>query len=66
MSEPSSRERVRRARRASGDPPGTSPGFSVRIIADPALAGYFAGVDLDAIRAHQVELLAAAVGGPQR
>ena len=41
-------------------------GFSVRIIADPALAGYFAGVDLDAVRAHQVDLLVAAVGGPRR
>jgi hemoglobin len=41
-------------------------GFSARITADPALAGYFAGVDLDAVRAHQVDLLVATLGGPRR
>ena len=40
--------------------------FYERIAADPSLARYFAGVDLDRLRAHQVELLAAAAGGPGR
>ena len=40
--------------------------FFERITADPSLTRFFAGADLDRIRAHQVELLAAAVGGPGR
>lgn len=38
--------------------------FYERIAADPSLNRFFAGADLDRLRAHQVELLAAAVGGP--
>ena len=41
-------------------------GFYDRIAADPALAGYFAGVDQTVLRGHQVDLLAAVAGGPQR
>jgi hemoglobin len=37
--------------------------FYRRIAADPALAGYFDGVDMDRLRRHQVELLAAVVDG---
>jgi hemoglobin len=40
--------------------------FYDRIAADPSLAGYFAGVDMDRLRRHQVEMLVAAVGGPGR
>jgi hemoglobin len=38
--------------------------FLERISTDRALAGYFAGVDIEGLRQHQVELLAAATGGP--
>jgi len=41
-------------------------GFYDRIAADPILAGYFAGVDQSVLRGHQVDLLAAVAGGPQR
>ena len=44
-------------RRAVGD-------FLDRVSHDRALAGYFEGVDMDGLRRHQVELLAAATGGP--
>lgn len=40
--------------------------FYDRIAADTSLTRFFAGADLDRLRAHQVELLAAAVGGPSR
>jgi len=40
--------------------------FYERIAADPSLTRFFAGADMDRLRAHQVELLAAAVGGPSR
>jgi hemoglobin len=40
--------------------------FYERIAADPKLTRFFEGADLDRLRAHQVELLAAAVGGPSR
>ncbi|HEY5879824.1 MAG TPA: group 1 truncated hemoglobin [Nakamurella sp.] len=40
--------------------------FYERIAADPALTGYFADADMDRLRWHVVELLAAAVGGPNR
>lgn len=39
--------------------------FYARVTADPELAPYFAGVDLDRLRAHQHSFLAAALGGPE-
>jgi hemoglobin len=39
--------------------------FYERIAADATLAGYFEGADMDRVRRHQVELLAAAAGGPR-
>ena len=36
--------------------------FFERVATDPALAGYFADVDLDRVQRHQVLLLAASVG----
>ncbi|MDR7277571.1 group I truncated hemoglobin [Catenuloplanes atrovinosus] len=38
--------------------------FYRRVVADPELAGYFAGVDLARLKAHQRAFLATAVGGP--
>jgi hemoglobin len=38
--------------------------FYRRVLADPELAGYFAGVDLERVKAHQRVFIAAAVGGP--
>jgi hemoglobin len=35
-----------------------------RVLADPLLAPYFAGVDLDRLRTHQHAFLTAALGGP--
>jgi hemoglobin len=35
-----------------------------RVLADPQLAPWFAGVDLDQLRAHQHAFLTAALGGP--
>ena len=35
-----------------------------RVLGDPALAGYFAGVDVDRVKAHQRLFVAAALGGP--
>ena len=40
--------------------------FYDRIHADPSLAQYFAGVDMPALKRHQVDMLSAATGGPQR
>jgi len=40
--------------------------FYERVVADRTLARYFVDVDVEALRRHQVELLAAAVGGPGR
>jgi hemoglobin len=40
--------------------------FYRRVVADPALAHHFAGVDIPRLRAHQVQLLASVTGGPQR
>jgi hemoglobin len=37
-----------------------------RIHADPLLAPYFAGVDMPTLRRHQVDMLSAATGGPQK
>jgi hemoglobin len=39
--------------------------FYERLLADPGLAGYFDGVDLGRLKAHQRSFLAAALGGPQ-
>ena len=39
--------------------------FYARVTADPELAPYFAGIDLDRLRAHQHSFLAAALGGPE-
>lgn len=41
-------------------------GFHDRLTSDPRLAGYFADIDGDVLRGHQVDLLAAVAGGPQR
>jgi len=38
--------------------------FYERIAADPVLTGYFADADMNRLRRHVVELLAAAAGGP--
>lgn len=38
--------------------------FYERVVADPDLADYFAGVDMFSLRRHQTEMLAAATGGP--
>jgi hemoglobin len=38
--------------------------FYARVTADPELAPYFAGVDLDRLRAHQRAFLMAALDGP--
>ena len=40
--------------------------FYERVAADASLTGYFAGADMGRLRSHVVELLAAAVGGPNR
>jgi hemoglobin len=39
--------------------------FYARVTADPELAPYFAGVDLDRLRSHQRAFLMAALGGPE-
>ena len=38
--------------------------FYTRVVADPELAPYFAGIDLDRLRAHQRAFLALALDGP--
>ena len=38
--------------------------FYDRMLADPALAGWFDGVDLTALRAHQRSFVIVALGGP--
>ena len=38
--------------------------FYRRVLADPELAGYFIGVDVDRVKAHQRLFIAAAIGGP--
>ena len=40
--------------------------FYDRVVADPRLVGYFSGVDMTALRRHQVDMLSAATGGPRR
>jgi hemoglobin len=39
--------------------------FYARLLADPELMGYFEGVDLDRLKAHQRSFLAAAIGGSE-
>jgi hemoglobin len=39
--------------------------FYARVTADPELAPYFAGIDLDRLRAHQRSFLRAALDGPE-
>lgn len=39
--------------------------FYTRVMADSELAGYFDGVDLERVKAHQRSFLAAAVGGSE-
>jgi hemoglobin len=38
--------------------------FYVRVLADPQLAGFFAGVNMQKLKGRQVEFFAAALGGP--
>ena len=38
--------------------------FYQRVLADPELAGYFADVELDRVKAHQRMFITAAIGGP--
>lgn len=38
--------------------------FYGRVLADPQLAGFFAGVSMPKLKGRQVEFLAAALGGP--
>jgi hemoglobin len=38
--------------------------FYVRVVADPELAPYFAGIDLGRLRRHQTALLVQVTGGP--
>jgi hemoglobin len=53
------------------DPIGGAPAVSAavddfyqRVLADPELVGYFTGVDVDQVKAHQRMFIAAALGGP--
>ena len=39
--------------------------FYDRVLADPSLAHWFAGIDLKRLKAHQRAFLAAALGGPE-
>ncbi len=39
--------------------------FYDRVLADPSLAHWFAGVDMSRLKAHQRAFLAAALGGPE-
>jgi hemoglobin len=38
--------------------------FYERVVADPNLAGFFAGVNMNKLKGRQVEFFAAALGGP--
>lgn len=37
--------------------------FYTRVLADPALGHFFAGVDIDRLKSHQRSFIAAALGG---
>jgi len=39
--------------------------FYTRVTSDPSLQGYFAGTDMDRLKAHQRAFVATALGGPQ-
>jgi hemoglobin len=39
--------------------------FYARVLADPQLAGFFAGTNMNRLRGKQVEFFAAALGGPE-
>jgi hemoglobin len=39
--------------------------FYVRVTSDPTLAGFFEGIDIERLKAHQRTFIAAAVGGPE-
>lgn len=39
--------------------------FYARVLADPGIAGFFAGVNMPRLKGRQVEFFAAALGGPQ-
>ncbi|MCE3555009.1 group 1 truncated hemoglobin [Pseudonocardia sp. RS11V-5] len=39
--------------------------FYVRVLGDPALVGYFDGIDMKRLKAHQRSFVAAAIGGPE-
>jgi hemoglobin len=39
--------------------------FYVRVLADPRLAPFFTGTDLNRLKAHQRSFVAAAIGGPE-
>ena len=40
-------------------------GFYARVLADPQLAPFFTGTDLNRLKAHQRAFIAAAIGGPE-
>jgi hemoglobin len=40
--------------------------FYMRVLADPQLAGFFAGANMPKLKGRQVEFFAAALGGPDR
>jgi len=40
--------------------------FYRRVMADPELAGFFAGIDMPRLRRHQVDMLVSATGGPRQ
>ena len=40
--------------------------FYARVVADIDLADFFAGVDMPALRRHQVDMLVSATGGPRQ
>lgn len=39
--------------------------FYARVLADPALSGFFAGTNMTKLKGRQVEFFAAALGGPE-
>lgn len=39
--------------------------FYVRVLADPELAGFFAGANMPRLKGKQIEFFAAALGGPE-
>jgi hemoglobin len=45
---------------------GAVQGFYERVLADPDLAPYFAGVDMESLQRHQTDMLVTATGGPRQ